>query len=188
MISWTEALGFVLALAMVACSIRELHWSWPLAIASSLLYFFVFKDSLLYAEAGLQLGFAALAVWGWCQWLRKNGEQEPIWVIQRLPARGWWLAGAALTLLWSTLTWLLTHYTDSDVAAWDALLTSLSLIGQVMLGRKYLENWLIWAAVNAMSVGLFAYKGLWLTSLLYGLFIGLCVLGWRAWQKRLPTT
>ena len=59
--SWTEALGFALALVMVVCSIRELHWSWPLAIASSVLYFFVFRDSLLYAEASLQIVFAVLA-------------------------------------------------------------------------------------------------------------------------------
>ena len=62
--SWTEALGFALALVMVVCSIRELHWSWPLAIASSVLYFFVFRDSLLYAEASLQIVFAVLALWG----------------------------------------------------------------------------------------------------------------------------
>ena len=70
--SWTEALGFVLALVMVVCSMRELHWSWPLAIASSVLYFFVFRDSLLYAEASLQIVFAVLALWGW---LERAGRQ-----------------------------------------------------------------------------------------------------------------
>jgi len=56
MMSTTEIAGFVLALVMVVCSIKELHWSWPLAIASSILYFFVFKDSLLYGEAGSPFG------------------------------------------------------------------------------------------------------------------------------------
>jgi len=186
MISWTEALGFVLALAMVGCSIRELHWSWPLAILSSLLYFFVFKDSLLYSEAVLQLVFAALALWGWWQWRRLGENKEPVCVIQRLPRRGWWLAGASLGVLWPALAWLLMHFTDSDVAWWDALPTALSLIGQALLGRKYIENWLAWIVVNVFSVGLFAYKGLWLTTALYVLFIGLSVMGWRAWQKRLP--
>jgi nicotinamide mononucleotide transporter len=185
MISWTEAAGFVLALAMVGCSIRELHWSWPLAILSSLLYFFVFKDSLLYAEAGLQLVFALLALWGWWQWRRLGDNNEPVWVIQRLPRRGWWLAAAALAVLWPALAWLLMHFTDSDVAWWDALPTALSLIGQALLGRKYIENWLAWIVVNVFSVGLFAYKGLWLTTGLYVLFIGLSLIGWREWQKRL---
>ena len=185
MISWTEAAGFVLALAMVGCSIRELHWSWPLAILSSLLYFFVFKDSLLYAEAGLQLVFALLALWGWWQWRRLGDNNEPVWVIQRLPRRGWWLAATALAVLWPALAWMLMDFTDSDVAWWDALPTALSLIGQALLGRKYIENWLAWIVVNVFSVGLFAYKGLWLTTGLYVLFIGLSLIGWREWQKRL---
>ncbi len=185
MISWTEALGFVLALVMVGCSIRELHWSWPLAILSPLLYFFVFKDSLLYAEAGLQLVFAVLALWGWWQWLRPGEDQQPALSLQRLPRQGWMLVGLSLGVLWPALAWLLLTYTDSDVAWWDALPTALSLIGQALLGRKYIENWLIWIAVNVLSVGLFAYKGLWLTCVLYALFIGLSVLGWREWQKRL---
>jgi nicotinamide mononucleotide transporter len=187
MITGTEALGFALALAMVWCSIRELHWSWPLAILSSLLYFFVFKDSLLYAEASLQLVFALLALWGWWQWRRLGENNQPAWMIQRLPRHGWWLSAAALAMLWPTIAWVLLHYTDSDVAWWDALPTTLSLIGQSLLGRKYIENWLVWIVVNILSVGLFAYKGLWLTSMLYLLFIGLSIMGWREWQKRLTT-
>ena len=83
MSSVTELAGFVLALAMVFCSIRELHWTWPLAIASSVLYFFVFRDSRLYAEAGLQLVFVAVALWGWWQW-RHPAEASAALPIRRL--------------------------------------------------------------------------------------------------------
>jgi len=183
--SLTEITGFALGLVMVVCSIRELHWSWPLAILSSLLYFFVFKDSLLYGEAALQLVFVALALWGWWQWLRQSDDAQPALVIQRLTARGWWLALIASALLWPALALLLEHFTDSDVAWWDALPTALSLLGQALLGRKYIENWLVWLAVNIISVALFAYKGLWLTCVLYGLFTLMSVWGWRAWQTRL---
>lgn len=188
--SWTEVLGFALALAMVVCSIRELHWSWPLAIASSVLYFFVFKDSLLYAEASLQLVFAVLALWGWWQWLRRDEDQgdAPALQVQRLSHRGWWLCALTLGLLWPALAFGLMRYTDSDVPWWDALPTALSLIGQALLGRKVLENWLVWLVVNVISVGLFAYKGLWLTCVLYTIFIAMSVVGWREWQKRLTAT
>jgi nicotinamide mononucleotide transporter len=187
MMSATEITGFVLALMMVVCSIKELHWSWPLAIASSVLYFFVFKDSLLYGEAGLQLVFAALALWGWWQWLRKANAAQPALVIQRLTAHGWWLVVIASGLLWPTLALLLQSFTDSDVAWWDALPTALSLVGQVLLGRKYIENWLVWTVVNTISVALFAHKALWLTCVLYTLFAAMSVWGWRAWQRKLQT-
>lgn len=185
---WTEALGFALALAMVVCSIRELHWSWPLAIASSTLYFFVFRDSLLYAEAGLQIVFAVLALWGWWQWLRQNHDHTPHLKIHRMDLRGWWFSALALALMWPGLAWLLIRYTDSDVPWWDALPTALSLIGQALLARKLLENWLVWGMVNTISVGLFAYKSLWLTCVLYAIFVLMSVMGWRAWRRRMETT
>lgn len=186
MMSPTELAGFVLALAMVVCSIRELHWSWPLAIGSSLLYFFVFKDSQLYGEAGLQLVFAALALWGWWQWLRQGNDTQPAVRIQRLSPKGWVWVGVASAALWPTLALLLQNFTDSDVAWWDALPTALSIVAQVLLGRKYLENWLLWALVNTLSVALFAHKGLWLTCGLYALFTVLSLWGWRTWRQNLP--
>ena len=183
--AWTEVLGFALALVMVVCSIRELHWSWPLAIASSVLYFFVFRDSLLYAEASLQIVFAVLALWGWWQWLRRGPGDAPALHIARMGTHGWWLCALALAVLWPALAWGLIRYTDSDVPWWDALPTALSLIGQALLGRKLLENWLVWLVVNIVSVGLFAHKGLWLTCVLYLIFVAMSVLGWRAWRARL---
>ena len=78
---------------------------------------------------------------------------------------------------------ILRSYTDTDVPWWDALPTTGSVAGQWLLGRKYVENWPVWVAVNVISMGLFAWKGLWLTVLLYGLFAVLALVGWRAWRK-----
>ena len=62
----------------------------------------------------------------------------------------------------------------------------MSVIGQWLLGRKYVENWPVWIVVNVVSTALFAYKGLWLTVVLYGVFVALSVVGWRAWQRLVP--
>jgi nicotinamide mononucleotide transporter len=59
------------------------------------------------------------------------------------------------------------------------------VVGQFLLGRKFIENWAMWIVVNIVSVSLFAYKGLWLTALLYTVFIVLSVAGWRAWHRKL---
>ncbi len=91
---------------------------------------------------------------------------------------------AAVLLAWPLLGVLLRRYTDTDVPWWDALPTAGSVAGQWLLGRKYVENWLVWLAVNLVSTGLFAYKGLWLTVLLYALFAALSVVGWRAWTAQ----
>ena len=61
--------------------------------------------------------------------------------------------------------------------------TAASVLGQWLLGRKYVENWPTWIVVNVVSVALFAYKGLWLTVVLYGVFIAMSFAGWRAWRR-----
>jgi nicotinamide mononucleotide transporter len=183
--TWLELVAFVLALAMVGCNIREIHWGWPLAMVSSLLYFALFWRSRLYGEAALQIFFAVIAVWGWAQWLRgRQGDGSPLRVA-RLGRRGLALTVGACALMWPATGLFLKSFTDTDVPWWDAFPTAASVLGQVLLGRKFIENWAVWTVVNIVSVGLFAYKGLWLTVILYTLFAVLSVVGWRAWKARL---
>ncbi len=80
---------------------------------------------------------------------------------------------------------MLDHATDSELPYFDALPTVGSVAGQLLLGLKRVENWLVWLAVNVLSVALFAYKSLWLTAVLYALFAALSVIGWRAWTRRM---
>ena len=182
-VTWLELAGFGLSLWMVLANMRVNPIGWPLAIAASLAYAVLFADSKLYGEAGLQLFFVVVALWGWWQWLAGRGEGGQALVVRRLPHRRALLAVALTLAAWPALGLLLKHGTDSDVPFLDALPTVASVAGQVLLGRKYIENWAVWLFVNVVSVALFAYKGLWLTAVLYGLFALLSVAGWRAWQR-----
>ncbi len=177
-----EFLGFGLALAMVLCNIRVNPWAWPLAISSSLLYAALFWQSRLYGEASLQIFFVAMAAWGWTQWLwgqQRSGEPLKVHALntrQRIVLVLVWL------LLWPSLAIFLGRLTNTDVPWWDAFPTAGSILGTWLLGRKLVENWPVWVLVNVVSVGLFAYKGLWLTVVLYAGFIALALWGWRAWR------
>ncbi len=88
-----------------------------------------------------------------------------------------------MALAWPATGLFLRHTTDTDVPWWDAFPTAGSVIGQWLLGRKHVETWAVWIVVNVVSVALFAYKGLWLTVLLYAVFIALSWQGWRAWAR-----
>ena len=181
--TWLELVAFVLAIAMVVFNMRVNPLGWPLAIVSSALYFFLFWNNKLYGDASLQVFFVVVAFWGWWQWLRGTGDDGSALRVRELRPRQRWQLLAVLAVAWPATGFFLKTYTDTDVPWWDAFPTAASLIGQWLLGRKYVENWLAWIIVNVVSVALFAYKGLWLTVLLYGIFIVMSVYGWRAWRR-----
>ena len=183
-VTWLEIVACVLSVAMVLANLRVNPVAWPLAIASSLLYALLFADSKLYGEAGLQLFFVAVAFWGWWQWLRGTGEDGTALRVRWMAPHARWRAAAATLAAWPLLALLLLRLTDSDVPWLDALPTVASVTGQILLGRKFVENWPLWVGVNLFSMGLFAYKALWLTVMLYGVFTLLALAGWRAWQQR----
>jgi nicotinamide mononucleotide transporter len=186
--TWLEIAAVVIALVMVVCNIREIHWGWPLAIVSSLMYFALFWRSKLYGDASLQIFFAVVALWGWFQWLRGVRADGSSLRVTRLTRQGLAWTVATCALLWPATGFFLKTFTDTDVPWWDAFPTAVSLVGQFLLGRKFVENWAVWIVVNAVSVGLFAYKGLWLTVALYGVFIVLSVVGWREWSRRVQAS
>ena len=87
-VTWLEIVAFVIAIVMVVCNMRVDPLGWPLAIASSLLYFLLFWKSRLYGDASLQIFFALVAVWGWWQWLRGTDEAGHSLRVRRLGADG----------------------------------------------------------------------------------------------------
>ena len=183
-VTWLEIGAFVLSLWMVLANMRVQLIAWPLAIISSLAYLLLFAHSRLYGEAGLQVLFVVVAAWGWWQWRYGKQADGAALVVRYLAPRARWALAAATLTAWPLLGLLLRRVTDTDVPFWDALPTAGSVAGQWLLGRQYVENWPVWVAVNGVSIALFAYKGLWLTVVLYALFLLLALVGWRAWMQR----
>jgi nicotinamide mononucleotide transporter len=175
-----ELISFLLAATTVVLNIRQKHWAWLFSIASSATYAVVFFEARLYGDMGLQFVFIAASVWGWYQWLHGSGN-APLQVTRLKPsARAWslaaWLVGFVL------LSSFLGNFTDTDVPHADGFLTAGSLVGQLLLARKKVENWHVWIAVDILYVGLYVYKGLMLTAVLYGVFVLLAIAGLRTWS------
>lgn len=193
-VTWLELIAFVLAIANIACNVSEIHWAWPLTFITSLLYAWLFFASQLYGEAGVNIFFATSAIWGWLQWLRgvrptqdsaKESTPPAPLAVASLDAQGWRTTLLAWALLWAACSVLLHAITDSNVPIIDGFVTAGSLVGTILLGRKYIENWPLWLIVNAVSIALFVYKDLHLTAILYALFMGLAIWGWRVWWHKL---
>jgi nicotinamide mononucleotide transporter len=177
-----ELISFVLSVLTVLLNIRRNHWAWLFAIIASATYGVVFFNARLYGDMALQLVFIVVSVWGWYSWLHGGAQRQALGVT-RLDRAGWiasligWAAGFVL------LAYFLKTWTDTDVPHADGFLTAGSLLGQLLLSRKKVENWHVWIAVDILYVGLYLYKHLVLTAVLYGLFVLMAVVGLRAWSR-----
>jgi len=183
-VTWLEIVAFALSIAMVVCNIRVNVVGWPLAIASSLLYMLLFWSSRLYGDASLQVFFALVAAWGWWQWLRGTDAEGHALRVRSLGTQGRTSVLVAVAIAWPATALFLHRFTDTDVPWWDAFPTAASVVGQWLLGRKYVENWPVWIVVDVVGAALFAYKGLWLTTLLYLVFVAMAFVGWRSWLAK----
>ena len=182
--TWIELLGFITGAVCVWLQVKENVWNWPAGIANNVFYVVVFWHSGLYADSLLQWFYIAISIYGWWNWLH-GGEARSRLTMSRTSQLGMAVyvgLTAGGTILFSEL---LRRYTNSTVPFWDGLTTAMSLTAQYMLTRKLLENWWWWIAVDVIYIALYIYKRLYLTSLLYAIFLGMCIVGLRQWQRRM---
>ena len=177
-----EVISFILSLVTVLLNIRQNHWAWLFAIVSSAAYGVVFFNARLYGDMGLQVVFIVVSVWGWHSWLR-GGAGHGALPVTRLDGAGWRASLVGWAVGFVLLAYFLKTWTDTDVPHADGFLTAGSLVGQVLLSRKKVENWHAWIAVDILYVGLYLYKDLVLTAILYALFVVMAIIGLRTWRR-----
>jgi len=179
-----EAVATVFGVACVAFAVRQSPWTWPTGLVTVSLYLSLFLEVRLYSGALLQSVYVALNGYGWWAWLR-GGEGGGALSLSSLPPRAL-AAWAALALAGAVAQgFAMDRFTDADMAYTDATVASFSLVGQWLMARKCVENWLFWIFVNVLAVFLYAAKDLWLSSGLYALFLVLAITGWRSWRRAL---
>lgn len=179
-----EAVAVAFGVAAVWLTIRERPSCWPVGLVNVLLFAVLFWRSRLYGAAGLQVVYAALAVYGWHAW-RHGGANHGVLRVSRAPRVALWFLGVAAAAVAGVLGLGLARYTDAALPLSDAATTSFSLAAQALQTRKWIENWVVWLAVDAVYVAMYISQALYLTAALYAAFFVLAILGLRAWRRSL---
>ena len=182
--NYIELLGTILGLLYIFFSIKQHIFTWPTGLLTSALYVYVFFQSKLYADMGLQMYYVLISVYGWYFWLKggsNNGKQEA--PVVRAPKKLYAILALASVVIYVAIYLILSNFTDSPVPHMDSLTTSLSIIATWMLARKMIEHWLIWIFVDAFSIGLYIYKDLWSTTVLFAVYTVMAYIGYRQWIK-----
>ncbi len=183
--STLEAASFVTGAVAVWLTVRESVWNFPVGLANVATFFFVFADARLLADAGLQVVYFGLIAVGWAHWLRGGGEGAslPVTHAPRAVCLRVAVAGAvAAVVLWQVVSrW------GGSASAWDAATTAGSLCAQWLLNGKRVESWYVWIAVDLIYVPLYLSRSLYLTALLYTVFLAMAAAGLSAWKASART-
>jgi nicotinamide mononucleotide transporter len=183
-VSLLELFAATVGALSVWLSVRQSIWSWPTAIVNVVVYSIVFYEAKLYADMGLQVIYTVLSVYGWYEWLYGGEGRTELQVTRTGPRLG---AVLALIAVGGSvaLGMLLHRATDAALPYMDSFLSSTSLVAQWMMTKKKLENWLVWILVDVLYVGMFIFKGLYVTAVLYAIFLALAVKGYIEWRRTL---
>lgn len=179
-----EVIGTVFGLAGVWLATRQNVWTWPVGLVSIVAYVVFFYQIKLYADMGLQVFFAGASIYGWYEWLY-GGRNKTELPVSRLSTGNiilGLLTGAILTMV---LGWYFQNFTDASYPVLDSGLAAYSLVGQFLLTRKKIENWVLWLVVDAIYVWLYVQKEAYLTAGLYFVFLGLAIQGFVNWRREL---
>lgn len=177
-----EGAAFATGVVNVFLAARQNPWNWPVGMVNVALYALLFWRARLYADAGLQVVYFALAAYGWWAWLYGGAAHTPLRV-RRAPARVLAVAGVLGVAFAYGTGYVLHRYTDAAVPWIDSTLTGASLVAQFLMTRKYLESWPVWVAADAVYVWLFIDRSLVLTAVLYAIFTALAIYAWREWRR-----
>ncbi len=180
-LSIVETAAVVLAVAYLVLAVRQNILCWAAALFSSCLYTGLFFDVRLYMESVLQVFYAAMAVYGWHQW-RYGGTEHSGVKIRMWPLRYHAIALAGIGVVSLLLGWGMSHTAAAFPYA-DSFTTIAAIVTTFMVARKVLENWGYWFVIDSISVYLYAARGLYLTALLFLIYLVLIVIGFRSWSR-----
>jgi nicotinamide mononucleotide transporter len=180
-----EIIGTISGLIFLYLEIKQNKWLWPLGLLTSVMYIYVFFVAKLYADMSLQFYYVFISIYGWIIWSR--GVEKKELPVSQLSRSLFFKLFVASMLIYALISYILVNFTDGSVPYWDAFTTALSIVATWMLARKILEQWLVWVVVNAVSFGLYIYKGLYPTSVLFFFYTTLAVVGYLQWKKDLKS-
>lgn len=175
-----EVIAVTLALVYLVLAIRQNVWCWPAALLSASIYLFLMWQASLYLQSVLQLFYMAMACYGWRRWRR--GIDDPARTIVSWRATQHIVPLAIIITSGLALGTWMDRFSDAPFPFLDALVACGAVVTTWMVARKVLQNWHYWLIIDTVSLWLFVQQGLWLTAMLFFVYLVLVLVGYRAWR------
>ncbi len=182
--NWIEIVGAILSLIYLYLSIKQKLSLWAFGFLSSAFYIVVFYKTGFYADMSLQFYYLIISIYGWIVWTRGTNNVEHEMPVSKITLKLALRLIVASVFIYFLYYFILANFTDSTIPKADSLVGMLSIIGTWMLAKKLIENWLVWIVADGIATGLFLYKGLYPTVILFLIYTLMAIIGYFQWKKR----
>lgn len=181
--NWLEIVGTIIGFIYLWQEVKASIWLWLTGIVMPAIYTVVFYKSGLYADFGIQIYYIVAAIYGFLFWKfgKKNQDGDQLRIVHTTAKQAAVLCAITAGLFWP-IYWILTTYTDSNVPFFDSTTTAMSIVALWMLAKKHVEQWVEWIIIDALSSGLYFYKGIYFTAVLYAVYTVVAVYGYKKWN------
>jgi nicotinamide mononucleotide transporter len=178
--TWLEAIAVFFGIASVMYSIKKNILVFPTGMVSTLIYVYICLKYKLYADMGINAYYFGMSIYGWYLWSKPSKESLEL-PVSWLSSMGQLQAVVLFVVSYLVLYLVLKNFTDSDVPYWDSFTTASAFVGMWLMAKKKVENWIAWIITDLVSVPLYLYKGLLLTSFQFLFFTVLAIIGLIQW-------
>jgi nicotinamide mononucleotide transporter len=180
-----EAASVAFSLAYLVLAVQQNVLCWPAALIATLLSLGPFIEARLYPESALQIFYAAMAVYGWRQWRRKDQSSDAATAELRVGTWPWAYHGLAIagSLLAAGALGTLLSRTDAAFPYLDSFTTVGAVVTTYMVAKKILENWIYWFVIDGLTVYIYWSRELYLFAGLFVIYLVLVVLGFYRWHR-----
>jgi nicotinamide mononucleotide transporter len=183
--NYIEFLATLTSIIYVIFSVKQNILLWPFGLISSGLYVYTFFNAGIYADMGLYFYYVVMSIYGWYMWSKSKNTDSGKSEIISLKGQNKMVFTLVLAtvITFILILFVLINLTDSTIPYIDAFTTSISFVATWMLAKRYLEQWHIWIFVNIISCGVYFYKELYITVLLFFGLAVMAVVGLKEWSK-----
>ena len=177
-----ELIGVAIGLLYLYLEYKANIWLWPVGVIMPIVYIYIFYENKFYADMGIYIYYFFASIYGWYIWTRstKQADRDKI---AHTPYKYITKLIVLFAVIFVVIAFILVRFTDSPVPYGDSFTTTLSILAMWMLAHKYIEQWWLWIAVNVVSTGLYFWKGLYPTALLFIVYSIIPFFGYFKWKK-----
>lgn len=178
-----ELIAATIGILYVWLELKASIWLWPVGIILPLFYMYISWKSHVYGNIFVNIYYLIACIYGWQEWLRMRKQEQKKDIITRLgkKRRYYFLMITVLFILF--LGPVFRRFMESPFPYWDALATSVSLVGMWLLAKKHIENWYCWILSNLIYSVLYFYQGFVITGVFFTVYTGMAIYGYFNWKR-----